>query len=941
MFQNKEIEYLYDDNFEGSNDERQIFTEVFFGKDSVQPSQRCLVTGAITFECESSKNTNISLCSSNENSVITSPSSSKVTHSEEGGDVIQNLKETALDCLPERFDYEGPNHEDVNVKRMKFSLHELPCSRSNFKKVLSPPTLSKGHVTDMSGAMDFDNRPLSLRLVESSKHGVISSCYLLRHSMMLNKRRDKDDVDVSLGTKTAAGGNFAKEVATSKVAASPISQESFANKVVATSPPITTEEKSGSHLQSEGTAKGCLSYDVDKSNQYLTPGLKTDSRDLLHYRSVKLLLMAGWSIEKRKRPCRNHSESVYRTPEGRPVREFKTAWRLCGQFLSADKFNSLQDNYQEWADIDKFRSDLSNALINVDKETNQSEHAGELAYQWWLLDPFVVVMFVERKIGALRKGELVRVARSIVPRNHRVSCTSQSSSLLNYHACNQKAGDEKNLGYEQTINGVRKLPIYECNSIGNRGGTYIEHNAASMGNQRRKVSLHERSILGVDMSHVEGLGFTDTCQENNVRNFESSDEKYLENLWETSKRVDGDVSMDKAEEEKSSDGEVQDFCESYMQKSLNRSAHGTRPGLVHSHALKAVQQSEYGEEGIGKGVRASELETENTFSIPDVNLTKKARKKCKRASEVKLSMLYESDIIDSTVTEEAQSPNGGTCCTHLEFVEGKHVADNAEDRRAQRKQSSIISFQKPHNGKINEKFRKSCNTYDPITEKPKSSGCQIADDDLLISAIFKKKGFMSVESKSNSCKSRSQRKLKRQKGHCRLLPRNLGNGGKRIRDGKRCYLEARTVLSWLIENGIVSINDVIQYRNLKDNAVIKDGSITRDGIICKCCSKLLTLSEFKFHAGCRLNRPCLNLFLESGEPFTLCLLKAWSTEYKARKSGNQPVKDDDNDKNDDSCGLCGDGGELICCDNCPSAFHLACLSSQVRLLPGFTFPLCL
>ena len=53
MFQNKEIEYLYDDNFEGSNDERQIFTEVFFGKDSVQPSQRCLVTGAITFECES------------------------------------------------------------------------------------------------------------------------------------------------------------------------------------------------------------------------------------------------------------------------------------------------------------------------------------------------------------------------------------------------------------------------------------------------------------------------------------------------------------------------------------------------------------------------------------------------------------------------------------------------------------------------------------------------------------------------------------------------------------------------------------------------------------------------------------------------------------------------------------------------------------------------
>ncbi|EXB45126.1 Chromodomain-helicase-DNA-binding protein 4 [Morus notabilis] len=91
----------------------------------------------------------------------------------------------------------------------------------------------------------------------------------------------------------------------------------------------------------------------------------------------------------------------------------------------------------------------------------------------------------------------------------------------------------------------------------------------------------------------------------------------------------------------------------------------------------------------------------------------------------------------------------------------------------------------------------------------------------------------------------------------------------------------------------------------------------------------LMVSAFKIHAGFKLNRPCLNLFMGSGQPFTICLLEAWSADYKTRKGGSPTVQVDENDQNDDSCGLCGDGGELIiCCDNCPSTFHQACLSAK-------------
>ncbi|RAL43328.1 hypothetical protein DM860_012469 [Cuscuta australis] len=132
----------------------------------------------------------------------------------------------------------------------------------------------------------------------------------------------------------------------------------------------------------------------------------------------------------------------------------------------------------------------------------------------------------------------------------------------------------------------------------------------------------------------------------------------------------------------------------------------------------------------------------------------------------------------------------------------------------------------------------------------------------------------------------------------------------------------RTVLSWLIDNGVVVPETAVTYRGRR----LKEGKITRDGIRCNCCQEVYSLTNFESHAGSTNHRPAANLFLEDGRSLAECQLEIKQKRVVNNTSivqWSRKMK-----RNDHICSICHDGGELILCDQCPSSFHTSCLGLE-------------
>lgn len=794
MLLGKEIENLHDDGFDGSINEHHIFSQVFLGNDSDRISKRCLVTGVINFESDQGK--------PRENACASAVQSLAVMANGHSFNVKDYSNENlGAGSFPKGYAMTMRNGVGQNGKRMKVS----------GKKSSNTEHLAKGSQT------------VTCRLVESSSQGVISSCFLLKRHAGSDSEDDNMNSDPVKRGSSSLDASCRKESNACKSITYPASHESVAANLSVTSLSVTVPNKSGSRqcIKNKRKKSSASKRYLGAVMTSLSKDSTSDPRSVLRNHVQEFLRAIGWEIGRRDRQDKVLGEFIYFSPDGRrPIREFSRVWNLCGEKLLADGGVIVhKSESRQWNNIDQFRNDMLDTLKKVKEEIAAAETNSALARCWLLLDPFAYLVFIDKKLGNIKSGKLVKEKRN---------------PLVNKYA--KKISDVNNNTTVKGFEGKCSMDDEQCSD---------------------RSSLKTCPDISVAVSGENNSCLLDSPQFKDIS---------------CKRRISQDQRL---------------FSAVTLASPLDHSA----ISLFKEPVTETIRYS-----------HANSLA-------------------CER---------LKSDITEETIVQLVENNHSRNCLEKFDNRTFLKPLSTGVDHLDQSKKvtqitsnaecSNIYKFNNVTNGASKN-----------LCLQKRSTNCQPKDDDLLISAMIKNKScrsitFHSTQQKASS-KSKSLRKRKGNKGSCRLLLRSTGKNGK-YTDEKWYMFSTRTILSWLIGSRIVSLNDVVQYRDPKVDGVLKDGLITRDGIFCNCCRKVLSLSKFKMHAGLKSNCPSLNLFLECGKPFTLCQVEAWSAEYKSRKSAIRTVHDDAMDRNDDSCGMCGDVGELICCDNCPSTFHHACLNLQ-------------
>ncbi|KMT05031.1 hypothetical protein BVRB_7g171910 [Beta vulgaris subsp. vulgaris] len=154
---------------------------------------------------------------------------------------------------------------------------------------------------------------------------------------------------------------------------------------------------------------------------------------------------------------------------------------------------------------------------------------------------------------------------------------------------------------------------------------------------------------------------------------------------------------------------------------------------------------------------------------------------------------------------------------------------------------------------------------------------------------------------------------------------------KRVQQAGPSSHAPRTVLSWLMDNGVVLGREKVHYYRQGDERPTAEGRITGYGINCSCCQKVYTLCGFEAHAGSNSHRPAANIFFSS-DGKSLAERQLEMMRQKVKSFCREPLERTRGKRhknwNDHICSVCHYGGELLLCDRCPSSFHARCLGLQ-------------
>uniref|UniRef100_A0A7N0VEJ7 Uncharacterized protein n=1 Tax=Kalanchoe fedtschenkoi TaxID=63787 RepID=A0A7N0VEJ7_KALFE len=762
-----------DDGFGGSDEEQRIFKETFSG------------------------------IRSSPTSVNSTPQFGKCSTAYDATSVknltLLSVKEVLMNDLSNGCDEsEGGRAESGrDSKRMKSSASEVTCDKTS-----SISDLSSQQVGFQVVEYSKYTLPSSSRNSVASSSGVCKAAAeepIINLSVAVNNRQNK---------VSNQEHNECKESAVLKQVTSPASQESCATKAIV---PF-------------GSSSSKCSRKENEEDDELFGGVSLkDTRDQLYDHVNRLMEALGWHVEVRQRNCRTYKEKVYISATGKRVREFPKLWRLLGRSLDVTS-GKVEDESPDkvWTDLGHFCADLNQTLSPAELK---GETTGGLARVWNILDPFVALMFIDRKIGALRKGTAIRAMKSI-PENARV----KNNGDLSFDE--EKAAKNKN----PENNGK----LQASSSASAEGAMVVWEEKIGSG---RILSFGKE--LNPEKSHRAG----------------KSEPKVGSRGRKTRHFKDG--------------GD----CDSIL---LER-ASGIEGGLT-GVPLYDVHIDGYNSE-------VQFLELSNAPLSEQIEFEKESGTDEGAPHSVTVFWKKQEDVTRGKKTE-----------TQLDVAADHRLGSS--DAGAVKAERSLVPCKR-------------------------ASG-QVADEDVLLATIKKK----TKRRTAAVLKVQDPKRKGRGRGRGRSLqPR--GKAGQQPFEPEKCISSgARTTLSWLIDAGVIRLNEKILYRTPQSDNVAKEGLLTSAGILCCCCGKVYSVSNFQLHAGtnsseANSNEARANLIMGSGKSYALCQLEGWCAEYTARKNHKAPARvENDDDDSDDICGLCGDGGDLICCDNCLATFHETCLPTQ-------------